>query len=304
MSEGKIKVLYIAGPTRSGSTILSNILGEVDGFFNAGELIDIWDRGLASNGMCGCGTQVRDCKVWRKVLDLIINCQDKIDLQEMIKVRNRVARSSLLPLQMVIPAATLRSNLHLKKYLSNLKNLYRAVQIATNSKIIVDSSKNAGYANLLAMIPEIDLYIIHLIRDPRAVAYSWLRKKEGLWQIKPLKSSLMWNIRVIAPEMLRKRAQEKYLRIYYEDFIEKPQTVIKHILEMVQENPSNLPFITEHTVKLGFNHSIYGNPNRFHAGKQVLKIDNEWKRMKISDKIIVTLLTWPLLFKHGYLRKY
>ena len=41
----KIKVLYIAGPSRSGSTFLSSILGEIQGIFNAGEVIDVWDKG-------------------------------------------------------------------------------------------------------------------------------------------------------------------------------------------------------------------------------------------------------------------
>ncbi|HDO25996.1 MAG TPA: sulfotransferase, partial [Nitrospirae bacterium] len=69
MNENRIKVLYIAGMSRSGSTILGNILGEIDGFFNAGELIDIWDRGLASDGKCGCGMKISKCEVWRTVLD-------------------------------------------------------------------------------------------------------------------------------------------------------------------------------------------------------------------------------------------
>ena len=37
MSE-RVKVLYIVGMGRSGSTILANSLGEVDGFFSAGEI--------------------------------------------------------------------------------------------------------------------------------------------------------------------------------------------------------------------------------------------------------------------------
>jgi hypothetical protein len=62
LKEDSIKVLYIAGPTRSGSTLLSKILGEVDGFFNAGEIIDIWDRGLASDGLCSCGKAMSQCE--------------------------------------------------------------------------------------------------------------------------------------------------------------------------------------------------------------------------------------------------
>ena len=33
-----VKVLYVAGLGRSGSTILANTLGQVEGFFSGGEL--------------------------------------------------------------------------------------------------------------------------------------------------------------------------------------------------------------------------------------------------------------------------
>ena len=39
-------VLYIAGTGRSGSTVLANILGEVEGVFTAGEVRYLWQRGL------------------------------------------------------------------------------------------------------------------------------------------------------------------------------------------------------------------------------------------------------------------
>ena len=41
-----VRVLYIAGSGRSGSTILDRTLGQVDGFFSAGELCNLWGRGL------------------------------------------------------------------------------------------------------------------------------------------------------------------------------------------------------------------------------------------------------------------
>ena len=46
-------VLYIAGTGRSGSTVLANILGEVDGVFAAGEVRYLWQRGLKEGRLCG-----------------------------------------------------------------------------------------------------------------------------------------------------------------------------------------------------------------------------------------------------------
>src|SRR5918995_1530890 len=51
-----VKVLYVAGLGRSGSTILANTLGQVEGFFSGGELNFIWKHALIENRLCGCGT--------------------------------------------------------------------------------------------------------------------------------------------------------------------------------------------------------------------------------------------------------
>ena len=41
-----VKVLFILGTTRCGSTILENVLGSAPGFFAAGEIHMLW-RGMA-----------------------------------------------------------------------------------------------------------------------------------------------------------------------------------------------------------------------------------------------------------------
>ncbi len=300
MNENRIKVLYIAGMSRSGSTILSNILGEIDGFFNAGELIDIWDRGLESDGKCGCGMKISKCEVWRAVLDKAFGSQGRIDIQEMINLRDSACHARHVPWLMLKPGAKSKFKAHLKEYLGNLENLYRGIQSITNSRIIVDSSKNIGYAHILTMIPKIDLYVVHLIRDPRATAYSWLRKKEDWWRKNPVDSSVLWNVRNIVTEIFRKKLAGNYIRLYYEDFIAKPRIAVKSILELLQEKPMHLPFVTEQNVKLGFNHTIFGNPCRFQRGTFRLHLDDEWKGMKKSDRFVVNILSWPLLVLYGY----
>ena len=300
MNENRIKVLYIAGMSRSGSTILSKILGEIDGFFNAGELIDIWDRGLASDGKCGCGMKISKCEVWRAALDKAFGSQGRIDIQKMVNLRDSACHAKYVPWLMLKPGTESKLKARLNEYLRNLENLYQAIQSITNSRIIVDSSKNIGYAHILTMIPMIDLYVVHLIRDPRATAYSWLRKKEGWWRKTPLDSSVLWNMRNIVTEIFRKKLAGNYIRLYYEDFIAKPQRAVKSILELVQENPVHLPFVTEQDVELGFNHTIFGNPNRLQRGIVKLRLDDEWKGMKKMDRFTVNILSWPLLVLYGY----
>ena len=55
--------------------------------------------------------------------------------------------------------------------------LYSSIMARTGCSVIVDSSKFASYGHLLASNPAFDVRVIHLVRDSRAVAHSWQRRK-------------------------------------------------------------------------------------------------------------------------------
>src|SRR5215467_5100838 len=65
-----VKVLSINGWCRNGSTIIGNLLNEVDGFFHIGELHFLWKNayGAGSNTRCGCGADLVRCPIWSRVL--------------------------------------------------------------------------------------------------------------------------------------------------------------------------------------------------------------------------------------------
>ena len=60
-------VLCVAATGQSGSTILTRMLGEVPGFFAAGEVGRVWDKGLAEDITCSCGAPFSACEFWSKV---------------------------------------------------------------------------------------------------------------------------------------------------------------------------------------------------------------------------------------------
>ena len=62
MSGGTLlKVLYIAGVGRSGSTLLERMLGAVPGSVNTGELNAIFSRVATQDQRCGCGEPFSAC---------------------------------------------------------------------------------------------------------------------------------------------------------------------------------------------------------------------------------------------------
>ena len=90
-------VLYIAGTGRSGSTVLANILGEVDGVFTAGEVRYLWQRGLREGRLCGCGVPVRECPVWGDVLTRTGQLDDAGRVDGIVSMLQRTGRIRNLP---------------------------------------------------------------------------------------------------------------------------------------------------------------------------------------------------------------
>lgn len=303
----KTKVLYIAGWGRSGSTILDNLLGQVEGLFSAGELCYVWDQDLFENGICGCGKPLEECEVWGRVL--AEKDVSRIDAREMTRLQNGGLRTRHLPL-MLAPRgeASLRSRL--EEYPENLGRFYGAIRRVSGARVIVDSSKTPAYGYALGMAPEIDLHVVHLVRDPRATAYSWLKNKRQpdrgelgyMDRFTPAKSSLMWTVWNAAAQLFWGRREGRYLRLRYEDLVSTPREALERILEMVGEGDrSVLPFVRGREVDLAPTHTVAGNPNRFGTGAVELRLDDAWdRRMRLRDRALVTLLTLPLLARYGY----
>ena len=48
-----VKVAFVSSWSRSGSTLLDLLLGRLPGFWSAGEIRYLWDRGLLEDQLCG-----------------------------------------------------------------------------------------------------------------------------------------------------------------------------------------------------------------------------------------------------------
>ena len=200
----------------------------------------------------------------------------------------------------------------LGEYRKTLENLYLSIQSVNGCSVIVDSSKMPSYAWVLNQIPLVDLYIVHIIRDARGYAYSWLRKKRQADRGKhaymstrdSLRSAILWNVWHLAIELLWRNSPDRYMRVRYEDFIREPRKAVKRITNFMQEDSEYIPFVDEHNIVLNVNHTTTGNPNRLQTGTVELRPDVEWKEhMRKKDKAIVTFLSWPLLLRYGYCGK-
>jgi hypothetical protein len=222
MSEERLKVLFIAGCGRSGSTLLMNILEQINGILAIGELHWIWNRSFIQNKLCGCGNPFSECTFWKAVVEKAFGGMDGIDAHEMLRMRRRL-RFRYLPF---LWAPRIRQNhqTQLREYVENVEKVYRAIQTITGCSVIVDSSKLPTSGYVLNLIPNLDIYVVHLVRDPRAVAYSWTRKKpfesdssdpEYMLQPHPTFSAVEWTTRNVFTEMYVRQSPDNYMLQLY-----------------------------------------------------------------------------------------
>jgi hypothetical protein len=312
MSE-QVTVLYIGGHGRSGSTILAQTLGQIPSFVNVGELWQVWYRGLRENERCGCGQPFYSCEFWRAVGDEAFGGWDNVDVDKMVAFRPYFKRPRYAPHYALAAKTGIRSrkmNTLIGECGPALERLYRAIQRVSGAGVIVDSSKRWSYAVVLSLLPYVDLRVVHLVRDSRAVAYSWARSKESpavvggrlMPRLSQGKASRAWSLQNYSYGFLSEFARLSRLR--YEDFVNDPTFYLAETLIRVglHDEADSLPIVRGREILLSVDHTVSGNPGRFRTGNIELRPDEEWKlKMRGTDKNVVTALTAPLLLKYGYL---
>ena len=300
-----VKVIAITGAGRSGSTILDNVLGGVPGAFSAGELRYLWQRGLIERRLCGCSKPLPECELWPRILERAY--PDGIDAAATVALTHYV-RTRFTPAARI---GALHGWYH-KKLLplaSVLDALYPAIAEETGARFIVDSSKLPTYTYLLTLVPSVDLRIVHLIRDPRAVAHSWERPKTQLdtavartmTKTGPARSALDWVVWNTTIRSLFAETSGGYLQLRYEDLITDPEVSVRRILEMAGEAGAPTPHLHGNTVELLGNHTVSGNPGRFQRGTVELALDEAWRRdMPAGKRKVVERITAPVRRSFGY----
>lgn len=304
-----VKVLSIVGYTRSGSTLLDAVLGQLEGFFSTGELHYLWERGLIEGRRCGCGEPIRACPVWSRVLDEV-NPSGDPDPRRVVGWQERTVRTRHTPELLAGRAAVLVDRDALRSYRQLMSKLYASIADVTGAKVVVDSSKRPSDGAITRLLPGVDPYFVHLVRDPRAVVYSWRRRKQELDSAEgtdmpqqSVAASLVgWIELNLASDALRRAAgRGRSLLIRYEDFIHRPREIVEQIMRLVGEAPATLPFQSERSVDLSSNHTVSGNPSRFSTGVVELRPDLEWRSMMpIRDRRLVTAVALPLMAHYGY----
>lgn len=306
------RVLFIGGCGRSGSTLLDRMLGELPGFVSVGELRFIWQRGLVENQRCGCGAPFRECPFWTAIGDEAFGGWKNVPAVELAALEHATDRHRFIPF-LLAPWLWPPYRRRLARYADVLARLYTAVDRITGGAYIVDSTKDAPFAYILRHVADLELRVVHLVRDSRGVAFSWtkrIRKPEHTNTIgymntyHPVEMGFRWMAYNFCFHLLGRIGVPR-LSMRYERLVESPRVEIdRAAAHMGVDVPDeDVGFLHPDGVDLGIHHTVSGNPMRFEQGRIALRLDEEWRtELAPLHRHIVSICTFPFLWLYGYLR--
>jgi hypothetical protein len=300
-------VLVIGGAGRSGSTLLERLLSTARGVTAVGELRWVWKRGFSENHLCSCGAPFLACPYWTSITARALGEAGSVDASAMQAAARSVDRLRYIPYHAwprLSPPGFRRS---LREYGAVLGRVFEATAERSGAQLIVDSSKEPAYAFMLRRVPALNVFLLHLVRDSRAVAFSWQRVRRrpeitDQTQFMPrygvAKSSRDWMEKNALLELYGGTGGE-LARIRYEDMTERPVDTVNHLLGRVESALGvSLGGCGDRDVT---QHTISGNPVRFSDSVPTVLSDDEWHTaMDPRQRVEVSLLTAPMLVRYGY----
>lgn len=311
VADNKVRVIYIMGAGRSGSTLLDTVLASHPDVVGVGELTNLHSAGWTANEVCACGQLGTECHFWGRVrsgwqrrcpdatVEGYVALQKQFEFFHWFGVRNvlRMMR------QQVSQTNDFRA------YLRQTEALYQAIAEASGKSIVVDSSKSPVRGALLAHLKSVDLRLIHLVRDARAVAWSRKKSLDANKQAgvqTAIKPRPVWysvgywafvNVLSMIVCLLRWNGS---LRMRYEDFVSSPKPQMDRVSRVVELDYSSAVQALLNGDSIKVEHPIAGNRMRM-KGSITLKPDWEWMdRLPSRDRAISWITGGWLLFTYGY----
>lgn len=285
-----IDVLAIAGAGRSGSTLLEGMIADATRSASIGEAIWIWERGFRRDELCGCGERFQSCSFWTAVAVEAFGGLDQVPSERLIELQGLTLRRRYIPYLLGWGRPPTSFNEHLNELRELLSRFYGAIDRVAEGRLILDSSKHGAYLQVLAGSPGLTTRTVHLVRDARAVAFSWSRPKlrpEIHWDRQMMRTygtltaTKMWIGDNLMASTLRRTTE--YQMIRYEDLVDDPEQWVVELAAGCGNRPSGDSIV----------HSIGGNPARFERHAPI-RSDDRWRtEMATWRQWTVRLLTLP-----------
>jgi hypothetical protein len=304
------RVLYIGGEGRSGSTVLEKALAAHPNVVAVGELKYLWKWGIGRNELCACGDPVPECKFWSAVGHRMFGDEGFTSPEarrlfadyETVSVNWRMFAAFWTP---VLP----HSRRRLQRVRELLGSLYRAIAEEAGVDVVVDASKHPMHLAIASQVPDVQLSVVQLVRDPCGVAKSWSKRvplphdPTGERVMGPHPAPVVvvrWALTNIAVHYVRFWHRGPLIR--YEDLCRAAKPTIAAILTGAGLDPTLVPETEGNSVAATPGHGIAGNPTRFGDGVITLTEDTGWRDdFPLIKQMMIKTAVLPLVVLYRYI---
>lgn len=308
-SRNGLRILYVAGVPRTGSTVLGELLGSIPDVIFVGELNFFWRR-FAGAEMCSCGRPLPDCPFWSAVVREAYGEMTPGQARQLAELERHVLRRqfalTVAPAAWPVPKTSRAGQMLAERTL-----LYRAIGHLTGANWIVDGGKEPIFGALMARADVGAIATVHLVRDPRGVAYSWQKlvpsdsEPGNMPRKAPAKTAVDWVVQNLLVQLGLQRLGTVYVRVRYEDLASRPEHVLGQI-----SLATGLTIAPAAAAQHGIvppaaseRHLVAGNPGvrqTVASGLQV-RADEAWRtKLPLREQRVVTAVCGALMTAYGY----
>lgn len=316
------KIIFIASDVRSGSTLLDNLISNHPEVHSVGEMTQLASHlnkgriGVSWDWRCTCGSTLNTCPIWGAVSREYEKEYDRplasVDTRPDPKVFARGYKmisflSFFMPWKRVKNWLIRRAYNQrlLKNYGSDMINILGTFSKVSGGGIVLDSSKTAEYFFCLktACPLDVELKLIHLVRDGRAVLFS-KKKRAEKYENFGYKFSLLpvlkgwWFINHQISAMKNLMQPENVLDVKYEDLCRNIKPEMRRICEF-----AGISFCEEMVYLSNMDkHNIGGTSHRLSWNKNTpISLDERWKEgLSMGEKGLFWVLAGRLQHRLGY----
>lgn len=288
------KLIYIMGDGRSGSTILSIILGNHPAIESVGEL----SRWLVFAGYPKPGDdRVEHHAFWQSVREAYLDTGPVPNFSELVRAQQEIEEYKNFPKALfgrIEPdAKTL--------YRTHTARLLDAICRVSGKPILVDSSKNMGRACMLLRFWPEKVRVIHLVRDPRGTLWSQMKRNIEQEYKLPVTAMVHYSFKNLMAAFVQWHAPKNtVLRVRYEDICMQPRTEIERIGAFLELPMTSLTDILEKTGTFRVPYLLDGNRVRRQTEIE-LRFDNQWRQnLSRKEHALAIGLTFPFFLIYRY----
>jgi hypothetical protein len=241
---------------------------------------------------CSCGAPIRACSFFRRVKRHCARQDVELDVHD-FRVRlghgmGRNVRRVLfgLPARLLwmaqIRSALLNQIPQYRRYVDHAFDrniaIARAVIDVSGKDVFLDASKAVARVPYLHRRPELDLRVIHIVRDARAIAQSsWQRELTRIDRVARSWVRTHVNALRLAPLV----GEDRYFRFRWEDFCTRPREILDRICRFVGVEPTDL------IAKVNTQpHHVIGNRMR-HNPVGSIRSEERWREVMTSEQLAV-----------------